>query len=877
MRRELYINGRLADIDGVAIPLTFACSEIADLSGVSGNYSLTVKLPLTGPNILIAYFANLPNTSPAALWTGYKTTGSYFVDGVPIFQNADVRLLSSEKTIDVQITFGNLTWLEYLGNYKLKDYVNIDQIPDWNYWSVENETVEVRWVMADYGGTFMDGVHMERLYPCVQAVRIWNQIWSRLVIDGIIVNVPNNVLDYDIWIPLSNLTHNPAIPIGETFDLADQALLSDQIDPLRYTDGLSLFDCSENHPGLYFENVNGYFIVPITGTYRIRMHSSVYVVVEETGYSTLEVDFSLKNRLDDSIVQQLFEGSWIDGTDNESHPFSYDGYLSLKKGDVLYLSLYSRQSGVPGYKVLTYLTDVNDIFQIDYVPDLNKKTRLEFFMPVDIDYNLPDISCKDFVKAVMQLYGVLVENTDYSSGIEKYPVFFNLDYLKTGKIPNDTIYNWSEKLVSFDRPKIEWNLGLKERNYLRYTEDETDNIFEDAYFTTYETDNSEKDLFKSIFAASDDVSLIGTSYFPVPVCSIPQWVVDEKTDEWKYEGKCKQRIFRAYQTGTTFEREIVQLYTEEYAPILIDETFAYISYFKDVPDDVTWTNQGLDMASIITKYYQGFIDAVKSNRLFTFQFLLNQIDINKFTHITPVWIEKFSNYFFVKKILNWEAGRVCNVEMLQLYDSGEVAPAPTPAGLELTFDDIANVPVADASSVSDWNTFFDLPTNGSPFTSVEVVGDMVRLIGGSGITITTGIFENEDHLLKFDDKSGCVIEIEYQSFNSLALLEEVNINSVTNIGNYAFYDVPSLSIIRCWMADVINDNSFAGLSILSILEFHSYQYFGNSTGEDGVFGSLSGQTITLTIPAALMTCNGGNPDGDIQYLQANNTVTIVTV
>ncbi len=139
------------------------------------------------------------------------------------------------------------------------------------------------------------------------------------------------------------------------------------------------------------------------------------------------------------------------------------------------------------------------------------------------------------------------------------------------------------------------------------------------------------------------------------------------------------------------------------------------------------------------------------------------------------------------------------------------------------------------------------------------------------------VFENEDHLLKFDDKSGCVIEIEYQSFNSLALLEEVNINSVTNIGNYAFYDVPSLSIIRCWMADVINDNSFAGLSILSILEFHSYQYFGNSTGEDGVFGSLSGQTITLTIPAALMTCNGGNPDGDIQYLTSSNTVTIVTV
>jgi hypothetical protein len=44
-----------------------------------------------------------------------------------------------------------------------------------------------------------------------------------------------------------------------------------------------------------------------------------------------------------------------------------------------------------------------------------------------------------------------------------------------------------------------------------------------------------------------------------------------------------------------------------------------------------------------------------------------------------------------------------------------------------------------------------------------------------------------------------------------------------------------------------------------------------------VFDGIIGNIITLTVPLALMTCNGGNPDGDIQYLQANNTVTIITV
>jgi len=50
--------------------------------------------------------------------------------------------------------------------------------------------------------------------------------------------------------------------------------------------------------------------------------------------------------------------------------------------------------------------------------------------------------------------------------------------------------------------------------------------------------------------------------------------------------------------------------------------------------------------------------------------------------------------------------------------------------LQLTFDDILNVPVASATSVTDWNTFFDLPTYGTPFTGVTVSGNTVILDGG---------------------------------------------------------------------------------------------------------------------------------------------------
>jgi hypothetical protein len=267
-------------------------------------------------------------------------------------------------------------------------------------------------------------------------------------------------------------------------------------------------------------------------------------------------------------------------------------------------------------------------------------------------------------------------------------------------------------------------------------------------------------------------------------------------------------------------------------------------------------------------------------------------------------------------------------------------------GMELTFDDIANVPVADASSVSDWNTFFDLPTYGNPFTSVVVDGDKVVLIGGSEITIKEGLFagvvgETENyHLISIVD-FGCVEILEDSAFSkqyimqevvlptvhtigyeslqdltiatvvSLPLLEQagdyamafcnniesinmpllvsagygcfadyhicnsVNLPNLVTAGEECFQNMYMISSIELPQLTTIGNSGFVELNNISTLTLPSLSSMGNTTGNNHVFLNTTGQTITLTVPAALMTCNGGNPDGDIQYLQANNTVTIV--
>lgn len=207
-------------------------------------------------------------------------------------------------------------------------------------------------------------------------------------------------------------------------------------------------------------------------------------------------------------------------------------------------------------------------------------------------------------------------------------------------------------------------------------------------------------------------------------------------------------------------------------------------------------------------------------------------------------------------------------------------PPPEEFPLKLTFNDIVNVPVADASSVSDWNTFFDLPANGTAFTSVTVDGNTVELFGATAIALKESLFYDNPNLLKIEDDANCVNSVGRYCFmddGSGVNLTDVVLPACTLIEQTSFLNAFYLSTLSIESVTSIGDSAFVGCIAVSHFNIPNCATLGSSYGDDSVFNGIIGNTITLTVPAALMTCNLGDPDGDIQYLQANNTVTIVTV
>ena len=262
--------------------------------------------------------------------------------------------------------------------------------------------------------------------------------------------------------------------------------------------------------------------------------------------------------------------------------------------------------------------------------------------------------------------------------------------------------------------------------------------------------------------------------------------------------------------------------------------------------------------------------------------------------------------------------------VLNPWGSFDLIRKYTPSGgdepLILEWDNIANVPVADAESVSDWNTFFGLPTNGTPFTSVTVVGNKVYLYGGSGITLKAGLFSSVEltslSIISIVDEAGCVDSLEclidaenetyiytpfyYYTYNPetedeverrclnlvtadltvtnagvhcfTGCAKLTSTGSITSAGDHCFQSCTSLastgSIITA------GDWCFSGCTSLATIDLSECTALGTDCTDNSVFRNITGNTITVTCAEALLTCNAGAPDGDLCYLAANNTITV---
>lgn len=88
------------------------------------------------------------------------------------------------------------------------------------------------------------------------------------------------------------------------------------------------------------------------------------------------------------------------------------------------------------------------------------------------------------------------------------------------------------------------------------------------------------------------------------------------------------------------------------------------------PHLIRWANAGDAVAHVtatdILTNYSSLISVLQEVVLIKIKMLLSPLDIYNFDQFTPVYLRQFGRYYYVNKISDWEAGKLCNVELLQL-------------------------------------------------------------------------------------------------------------------------------------------------------------------------------------------------------------------
>jgi hypothetical protein len=293
------------------------------------------------------------------------------------------------------------------------------------------------------------------------------------------------------------------------------------------------------------------------------------------------------------------------------------------------------------------------------------------------------------------------------------------------------------------------------------------------------------------------------------------------------------------------------------------------------------------------------LDPIKTNRNYngTLDVSLSGIDVKR---ILDSIVCPADNLWVIRNKLRFNTKHefiLTGKDVKAIVDSIEdvscvIPPGPVGDALVLTYNDVTLITeVADYTALADWNTFFS-----SDFTDLVVNTDAntISLYGGTSGAISASSYANNFNIVSVVDNLNIIGNVGASAFSTAVSLSEVILNAATGIDQFAFEACASLATISFTSCitigiqgftgctsipkfefpalDTMDVAAFQGCTAVTELTFPVLTAFGPTVGvDDSVFSGIIGNTIQLTIPAALV----GEPE--VTQLEADNTVTIVPV
>ena len=597
------------DADFKGVQMVFQSPYLTDLKSIVSNRTNSINLPPTLHNLGVIGLTDVRQVSNFAY---RKHRAIYKRDGVQMLRGTATLLGVTDKAIQICFTWGNVEAFQKLFDVKLADLKPTND----TYINLTN-------ISSAYKSNIMRWGNNQRQLPVVIASTILARIESKCGVTGL-TSVPRFK---KMSIPLLTMKGDPTTRTMQKL-YSNQEIFTTDIVSSNKDYGVVVPDqfsaLTDYHHS--WDSTTKAIYTNGAETARIKVKTTTALdwlyayntTPQMTGLYAVVT--ATEGDLANGTATLLKAGSVVSSISDHYYRISsmdINETIQINGKEYLYLVLGMQDVSDTGY--IAVQTHTTTELSVEFDAGTDEDVMYENISNYPIWYNMPDISCGEFVRNLMMFSGLFAYNKN-----DTEIVFTSLSDVFTNKtIAKD----WTLKMLTLKAKERKTTLDdFAKKNYLRYAK--VDDIAEGEYdgIITCDDDNlqAEATAFESAFALAPDNYLNA-------------WIFDED-GVYSYE-------------GDTLGNRILYDLSASTAPS--NPSWAGFAY-----NEQAWVK-------IIEQYYAEYQQVVYQPVILKSEFALDVADLYGFDLRVPVYLKQTGRYYVIRKLTTKNL-EVAEAELIEL-------------------------------------------------------------------------------------------------------------------------------------------------------------------------------------------------------------------
>ncbi len=633
---KLYLGDTLCDMDDEeVVPVNKQVNDIAEMQDRQSDFTATFKIRKT--RAMKALFELSGEVGASTTFPYENQSCKLIQDNIEI---VTAGYLVLDKVDDqyyyVSILSGNVNFFKLIEGKKLSDLTLADTVHNWNAvfmaatHAITSPGIDVVYPLCEPsddgsmcpwtdpvpgGGDYVE-LYGGWIWPFIRLKTIWDEIFlnAGFTVTGGDLLSSDTFLKLYMPIAKRSITNTDKFLYSMSWYGARLSINNDELGNYDFP-GTLLFNGDARF-------LSGYYDVPYAAKYTIH----VYVI--SANIPTL----SLYNHA------------------------AYQGTFTVTSWSIAWANFEYEFNGVPGDE-LSILT--NSVYYYSFSVAITKIQDALIAYGSDVYPNLylPDMTQTEFIKLICHLFALVPDVTPKDREIR----FWNYDELYDN-IP--MARNWSNYLSERD-DETEFKYGdYGQENYLKYKESK--DVLEDNGKGSMDINDAtlpaEKDIVKLSVATCDEVTIL-TNNYSVDVSRIGFNKWNESTSLYEANKTIDPRI-----VYIDFVKEIASppyqksLWIRE-SQVPLTGDFGVTSHEIVTPKKAS--SLEVSFSSLVVNYASLSRLLTKTN-LRRAKFNLPVYEVAGLKHNIPIYLSQYKAYFYVNKINNYVAGKLCTVDLIRL-------------------------------------------------------------------------------------------------------------------------------------------------------------------------------------------------------------------